>query len=168
MVRRIAVRDRWQQQALLGRREPVAEVGLETAATWLRDAGLRVSSVCRGGFFTVADPADRSRAHDENLRAVAETRALGAPTLVLVPGGLVAACVVDGQADVAIHQISEILAVPDAVLVGPLPAEIQNYTVYAGAVSAASANGDAVRALLAVLRSAQAAEILKAKGMEAP
>jgi sugar phosphate isomerase/epimerase len=69
-------------------REPVAEVGLPTAAAWLRDAGLRVSSVCRGGFFTVADPAARREAHDENLRALDETAALGAPVLVLVPGGL--------------------------------------------------------------------------------
>jgi len=69
-------------------REPVAEVGIETAAAWLRDSGLRVSSVCRGGFFTVADPAARREAHDENLRALDETAALGAPVLVLVPGGL--------------------------------------------------------------------------------
>jgi sugar phosphate isomerase/epimerase len=69
-------------------REPVAEVGLATAAGWLRDAGLRVSSVCRGGFFTVADPAARREAHDDNLRALDETAALGAPVLVLVPGGL--------------------------------------------------------------------------------
>ena len=67
---------------------------------------------------------------------------------VLVPGGLVAARVVDGSADVAIHQISEILAVPDAVLVGPIPAEIQNYTVYAGAVAARTAQAAAARELL--------------------
>ena len=87
---------------------------------------------------------------------------------VLVPGGLVAARVVDGSADVAIHQISEILAVPDAVLVGPIPAEIQNYTVYAGAVAARTAQAAAARELLAALRSEQGVEILKRKGMEAP
>jgi sugar phosphate isomerase/epimerase len=69
-------------------REPVAEVGLPTAAGWLEDAGLRVSSVCRGGFFTVADPAARRAAHDDNLRALDEAAALAAPVLVLVPGGL--------------------------------------------------------------------------------
>jgi molybdate transport system substrate-binding protein len=87
---------------------------------------------------------------------------------VLVPGGLVAQKVVDGSAEVAVHQISEILAVPGAVLVGPIPAEIQNYTVYAGAVSAQSANVAAARELIAALRSAAAVEILKGKGMEAP
>lgn len=69
-------------------REPVAEVGVRTAAAWLRDAGLRVSSVCRGGFFTSADPEERGAAHAANLEAIAETAALGAACLVLVPGGL--------------------------------------------------------------------------------
>lgn len=69
-------------------REPVAEVGLEVAAGWVREAGLRVSSMCRGGFFTGSDPVARQAAHEENLRALDETAALDAPTLVLVPGGL--------------------------------------------------------------------------------
>ena len=69
-------------------REPVAEVGLDTAVRWVRDAGLRVSSVCRGGFFTGADPAEVAAAHEANVEAVRETAALGAATLVLVPGGL--------------------------------------------------------------------------------
>ena len=47
---------------------------------------------------------------------------------VLVPGGLVAERVVNGQADIALHQISEILAVPGAALVGPIPLEVQYYT----------------------------------------
>lgn len=68
-------------------REPVAELGLETAVRLVRDAGLRVSSLCRGGFFT--GPAETAReAHDENVRALDEAAALGAPVLVLVPGGL--------------------------------------------------------------------------------
>ena len=69
-------------------REPLAEVGLATAAEWIADSGLRVSTICRGGFFTVIDPAARRLAHDENLRAIEEAATLGAPTLVLVPGGL--------------------------------------------------------------------------------
>ena len=89
------------------------------------------------------------------------------PKAVLVPGGLVALRVVNDQADIAIHQISEILAVPGAVLVGPIPAEIQNYTVYAGGLSASAKEADAARALLAALRSDGAREIMKAKGLEA-
>ena len=69
-------------------REPVAEVGLATAVAWTRDAGLRVSSLCRGGFFTGSDDVERKAAHEENLRALDECAALGSPVLVLVPGGL--------------------------------------------------------------------------------
>lgn len=86
---------------------------------------------------------------------------------VPVMGGLVAAKVADGTADVALHQISEILAVPGVVLVGPLPAEIQNYTHYAAAASAASEGRQAVRELLAALQSPDLRRILRDKGMEA-
>jgi len=66
-------------------REPVAEFGLAASAALVRDAGLRVSSLCRGGFFTGPDLA---ASLDDNRRAIEETAALGAPTLVLVAGGL--------------------------------------------------------------------------------
>ncbi|MCW2805073.1 MAG: hypothetical protein QOF52_1533 [Propionibacteriaceae bacterium] len=69
-------------------REPVAEVGLATAAGWIQQAGLRVSSLCRGGFFTVADPEEAEAAYRSNRAAIEEAAALGAATLVLVPGGL--------------------------------------------------------------------------------
>ena len=90
------------------------------------------------------------------------------PKSVLVPGGLVAQRVVNGEADLALHQISEILAVPGAMLVGPIPAEIQNYTIYMGGVSATARDGPATKALLALLSGARAREVLKDKGMEAP
>jgi molybdate transport system substrate-binding protein len=54
------------------------------------------------------------------------------------------------------------------MLVGPIPAEIQNYTVYVGGVSATARDGPATKALLALLSSARAGEVLKNKGMEAP
>jgi molybdate transport system substrate-binding protein len=85
---------------------------------------------------------------------------------VLVPGGLVAQRVVSGEAEMAVHQISEILAVPGAVLVGPIPAGIQNYTVYAGGAAADAADPAAARALLAMLRGEQARAAMKARGLE--
>jgi sugar phosphate isomerase/epimerase len=69
-------------------REPVAEVGVDAARRWVDDAGLRVSSLCRGGFFTASDPVARATAHEDNLRAIDEAAALGTRALVLVPGGL--------------------------------------------------------------------------------
>src|SRR5258707_1575421 len=69
-------------------RDRVAEAGLAEAAAAVRAAGLRVSSLCRGGFFTVADPDGRPAALADNLAAIAEAAELGTGTLVLVCGGL--------------------------------------------------------------------------------
>jgi sugar phosphate isomerase/epimerase len=69
-------------------REPVAECGLERAAKLVRAAGLAVTSLCRGGFVTAADPAGFRRALDDNRRAIDEAAALEAPVLALVSGGL--------------------------------------------------------------------------------
>jgi molybdate transport system substrate-binding protein len=86
---------------------------------------------------------------------------------VLVPGGLVAQKLVTDEADLAIHQISEILAVKGAVLVGPLPAEIQSYTTYTGGLGTASAQPEAAKSFLAFLGGDAAKRILTEKGMEA-
>jgi sugar phosphate isomerase/epimerase len=69
-------------------REPVAEVGVDTASRWIAESGLRVSSLCRGGFFTTGDPAELAAAIQTNREAIDEAAALGAECLVLVPGGL--------------------------------------------------------------------------------
>lgn len=71
-------------------------VPVERAARAIRDAGLRVSSLCRGGFFPAADAAERRRRIDDNLRAVDEAVTLGSDVLVLVCGGLP-----DGSRDLA-------------------------------------------------------------------
>jgi molybdate transport system substrate-binding protein len=88
------------------------------------------------------------------------------PKAKLIPGGAVAEHVAKGEAELGIHQISEILPVKGVTLVGPLPAEIQNYTVYAAGVGAHAKESDAAKALLKTLTSPAAAEVLKSKGME--
>jgi sugar phosphate isomerase/epimerase len=67
-------------------RHKIAEVGLDAAVRHVRDAGIRVSSVCRGGMFPAATHAERERRIDHNRRAIDETAALEAPLLVLVCG----------------------------------------------------------------------------------
>ncbi|MEW5356218.1 sugar phosphate isomerase/epimerase family protein [Streptomyces sp. 16-176A] len=69
-------------------REPVQAYGVEAAAKLVRDAGLTVTTLCRGGFLTATDPDERARALADNRRAVDEAAALGTDTLVLVSGGL--------------------------------------------------------------------------------
>ncbi|CAL9460096.1 sugar phosphate isomerase/epimerase family protein [Streptomyces sp. enrichment culture] len=69
-------------------REPVQAYGVEAAAKLVRDAGLTVTTLCRGGFLTAVDPGERAGALADNRRAVDEAAALGTDTLVLVSGGL--------------------------------------------------------------------------------
>ncbi|MFD5215406.1 sugar phosphate isomerase/epimerase family protein [Microbacterium sp. NPDC058345] len=76
-------------------REPVNAVGLDVAAKMLADSGLRFTTHCRGGFFTLPDGRERSAALDDNRRAIEETATLAAAgaegstaVLVLVAGGL--------------------------------------------------------------------------------
>ncbi|GHF58395.1 sugar phosphate isomerase/epimerase [Streptomyces sp. NRRL_ISP-5395] len=69
-------------------RAPVQDYGVERTARLLADAGLTVTSLCRGGFFTALDPAERARALDDNRAAIDEAAGLSTDTLVLVSGGL--------------------------------------------------------------------------------
>jgi sugar phosphate isomerase/epimerase len=56
------------------------------AAKIISGAGLKVSSLCRGGFFPAATALERQKRIDDNLRAIDEAAALGTDTLVLVCG----------------------------------------------------------------------------------
>lgn len=69
-------------------RDRVQETGVEKAAKLVRDAGLRVSSLCRGGFLTASDAAGIAGALADNKRAIEEAAALGTDVLVMVVGGL--------------------------------------------------------------------------------
>jgi len=68
-------------------RDKLHEMGVDTAAKAIRDAGLRVSGVCRGGWFTQTGSLTPS-VIDDNQRAVDEAAALDAACLVFVVGGL--------------------------------------------------------------------------------
>jgi molybdate transport system substrate-binding protein len=91
-----------------------------------------------------------------------------APKTVLVNGGLAAEALLDRRADIALQQTSEILAVPGVTLVGPLPAEIQNETIYFGAIAAGSYHRDAAKAFLTLISGPAAAPLLAARGMLPP
>ncbi|HLQ91392.1 MAG TPA: substrate-binding domain-containing protein [Xanthobacteraceae bacterium] len=88
------------------------------------------------------------------------------PKAVLIHGGAVAEHVAKGEAELGIHQISEILPVKGITLVGALPKEIQNYTIYAAGIAANSANVDVVKALIKAFGDAKAVAAMKQKGME--
>jgi sugar phosphate isomerase/epimerase len=63
-------------------RDQVAQMGLKQAASAIRENGLTVTGLCRGGFFA------EKNWKDDNLRAIEEAHELGAPALILVVGGM--------------------------------------------------------------------------------
>ena len=79
-------------------RDRVAQAGLAEAAALVADAGLRVSSLCRGGFLTAADDAGARAALADNRAAVVEAATLGTSELIMVVGGLPAASAPGGPA----------------------------------------------------------------------
>jgi len=72
---------------------------------------------------------------------------------ILWPGGYAAEAVQKGQAEIVVHQISEILPVKGVTLVGPLPKELQKTTIYSAAIATKSENKDAARAFISYLVS---------------
>jgi molybdate transport system substrate-binding protein len=90
------------------------------------------------------------------------------PKAKLKKGGYVAELLVSGEAELGIHQISEIVPVKGVTLVGPLPKEIQNVTVYAAGMASNAADAEAAKALIKVLAGPSAAAVLTGKGMDRP
>ncbi|EHR73376.1 ABC-type molybdate transport system, periplasmic component [Burkholderiales bacterium JOSHI_001] len=80
---------------------------------------------------------------------------------VLLKGGLTAERVVSGEADMAIQQVSELLAVPGVTLVGMLPEEIQNHTPYGFGLARNSAMADAAEIFVNALNGHTATEVMK-------
>ena len=85
---------------------------------------------------------------------------------LLVPGGLTATRIADGQADMALQQTSELVGVDGVRLVGPLPAALQNRTTYAWALARSSDLADAAEVFVAALQRVAAAGALQEIGIE--
>ena len=124
-------------------REPVADFGLAASAKLVASAGLRVSSLCRGGFFTHPAGVARDAALDDNRRAIEEAATLGAPTLVLVAGGLP-----EGSRDLvgARARVADALAVlaPEAAAAGVVLSIEPLHPMYAADRAVVSTLGQAL------------------------
>jgi molybdate transport system substrate-binding protein len=79
------------------------------------------------------------------------------------PAGAVAA---RGEAEIAFQQVSELLPVPGIELVGPLPPDIQQITVFSAGLHASARSPAAARALVEFLTAPAAATVIRRKGME--
>lgn len=87
---------------------------------------------------------------------------------VLVKGGLVAERVAKGEAEIGMQQMSELIGVPGVTVVGPIPLEVQHYTIYSAAISVASRNPMEAAALMRFLDNPTNGDILKSKGLAGP
>ena len=79
-----------------------------------------------------------------------------------MPGQVVA----EGKAEIALHQMQELMAVPGIEIVGPLPGDLQETFVFSAGIMAGAREVKAARALIQFLRTPEARAVIKAKGME--
>ena len=87
-------------------------------------------------------------------------------TATVKPGEPVGEVVARGDAEIGFHQVSELIPVKGIEILGPLPAEIQNITVYSGGIHSATKEADAATALVKFLTAPAAAPIIKKHGLE--
>jgi molybdate transport system substrate-binding protein len=81
-------------------------------------------------------------------------------------GAQIADFLAAGDADIGFQQISELLHAKGINYLGPVPADLQNYTTYSAAISAGSANADVAKTLLEALRAPSTQAIVRASGMD--
>ena len=84
----------------------------------------------------------------------------------MIPAEPVASVVARGDAELGFQQISELLPIAGADLVGPLPPEVQKITIFSAAITANASQPEAGKALIAFLASAAAAPALKRAGLD--
>jgi molybdate transport system substrate-binding protein len=95
-----------------------------------------------------------------NAKSVISTAPQG--QLPELPGEAVAA----GKAEIALHQLQELMTVPGIEIVGPFPGELQGSFEFSAAIGAHAKQIEAAKALIAFLRTPEAVRVIRAKGME--
>ncbi|MBW8853399.1 MAG: substrate-binding domain-containing protein, partial [Bradyrhizobium sp.] len=84
----------------------------------------------------------------------------------MIPAEPVASVVGRGDAELGFQQISELLPIAGADLVGPLPSDVQKITIFSAGITSSADQPEAGRALIAFLASAAAAPTLKKAGLD--
>lgn len=89
------------------------------------------------------------------------------PKTILHPNaGTAGILVANGEAEIGINLIQELMPLPGIDLVGPLPGDLQNTLVFAAAIMTGTKDAAASKALVDFLSAPDAAAVIKAKGME--
>jgi molybdate transport system substrate-binding protein len=74
--------------------------------------------------------------------------------------------VANGEAEIGVHIVQEVISVAGIEIVGPLPGDLQYTIVFAAAIMGGTESAEAAKALVDFLRTPEAAAVIKAKGME--
>jgi molybdate transport system substrate-binding protein len=82
------------------------------------------------------------------------------------PNGRVSVLVSSGEAEIGLQQVSELMSNPDVEVIGMLPAELQQITIYSAGVTTSAREAAAAKALITALTAPSAAPIYKAKGLD--
>ena len=98
----------------------------------------------------------------ERLGIAAEVNARA----TIIPSGFTAERLVSGEVELAVQQVSELMAIPGVDIVGLLPAALNTEVVFAGALFSGSAQAEAGAAFLRHLAGACTPALLRAKGLE--
>ncbi len=117
-----------------------------------------------------AGSISRSRRGASGLHMAALLERLGlaqelAPRVKVYDGYAAQACA-DGEVEIAIQQISELMPVAGLDIVGPLPDAFQKVTMFSAGLGATTSNRAAAEALITLIRSAECAPVLRARGLE--
>jgi len=82
------------------------------------------------------------------------------------PNGRVSVLVSSGQAEIGFQQVSELMSNPEVEVIGMLPAELQQITIYSAGVTTSAREAEAARALIRALIVPTARPVYKAKGLD--
>jgi molybdate transport system substrate-binding protein len=137
----------------------------------ISSVGSFIQALTNAKFIAYADPSLGGSASiliGELMNSLDITGSIRAKTKQVPPAKPLLDLVASGAVDFGFNPVSETLLDSRLDLVGPLPAEIQNYTTYVASLVEQSAKRDAFNALIAFLSSAGAAEVFKRRGFELP
>ena len=84
------------------------------------------------------------------------------------PNGRVSVLVSSGEAEIGLQQVSELMSNPEVDVIGMLPAELQQITIYSAGVATNARQGEAAKAVIKALTAPSAAPIFKARGLDPP
>lgn len=87
-------------------------------------------------------------------------------TVFAPKAGAVGTLVASGEAEIGVIQYQLLFLIPGIEIIGPLPGDLQDTTVFSGAIMGGVTDREASRALINFLRSSEAMSVIKAKGME--